>query len=56
MAQVFGLSLFYGLWVLKSTSIRKVVVQEKDEKVDLTVNIASIIIVGLVLLLGYIVK
>ena len=56
MSEVFGVSLFCGLWVLKSTSIRQVVIADKDDKVDLTTNIILIIIIGISLLLGYILK
>ena len=56
MSEVFGVSLFWGLWFLKSTSIRQRVIADKDDKVDLTVTIISIIIIGISLLLGYILK
>jgi hypothetical protein len=56
MSEVFGVSLFWGLWFSKSTSIRQIVIADKDDKVDLTVTIISIIIIGISLLLGYILK
>jgi len=56
MSEVFGVSLFWELWVLERTSIKQVVTADKDDKVDLTVNIVLIIIIGSSLLLGYILK
>lgn len=56
MAHLYGVTLFFAIFTISSEKARKIKTREKDDDVDLKVNVFMIIAYSISLLVGYLIK